>query len=86
MKGDSSCHVPNDKYREGWDRIFGQNGHDIPLVEVFFDEPQTELKRMNPYGQMGDVSYEFDDAMDNLLGRKEWPGGEYVEVDKGCHE
>lgn len=23
MKGLSSCHIPNDKYREGYDRIFG---------------------------------------------------------------
>lgn len=23
MKGLSSTHIPNDKYREGWDRIFG---------------------------------------------------------------
>lgn len=23
MKGLSGCHIPNDKYREGWERIFG---------------------------------------------------------------
>jgi hypothetical protein len=22
MKGNSSCHIPNDKFREGWDRTF----------------------------------------------------------------
>ena len=52
MKGLSECHIPNDAYRDGWDRIFGK-------VEV---------------------SYELDEAMDNLLGRKEWPGVEYVGV------
>jgi hypothetical protein len=24
-KGNSSCHIPNNKYREGWDRIFGKD-------------------------------------------------------------
>ena len=23
MKGDASCHIPNDKYREQYDKIFG---------------------------------------------------------------
>jgi len=50
VKGLSGCHVPNDAYRDGWDRIFGKE----------------------------EVSYEFDEVMDNLLGREEWPGGEYL--------
>jgi len=49
-KGNADCHIPNDKYREGWDRIFGKD----------------------------EVSYQFSSAMDNLLGRKEWPGTEYI--------
>jgi len=23
-KGNADCHIPNDRYREGWDRIFGR--------------------------------------------------------------
>jgi hypothetical protein len=23
MKGNASCHLPNDRYREGWERVFG---------------------------------------------------------------
>jgi hypothetical protein len=28
MKGNSSTHIPNDRYRDGWERIFGQNNGD----------------------------------------------------------
>jgi len=24
VKGNSSCHIPSDKYRDGWDMIFGK--------------------------------------------------------------
>jgi hypothetical protein len=34
-KGNSRCHIPNDKYREGLDRIFGKDRkrQDQPIAE-----------------------------------------------------
>lgn len=27
-KGNADCHIPNDKFREGWERVFGKRNED----------------------------------------------------------
>jgi len=49
MKGKSSCHIPSDKYRDGWDRIFGRE-----------EKPAMKMKRIFPPVPIGGKLWAYD--------------------------
>ena len=52
-KGNADCHIPSDKYREGWDRIFnkeeepGSFGEVRPTARKMLNEGLEMLEREN---------------------------------------
>ena len=47
MKGNSSCHIPNDAYREGWERIFGKQEMPKEFMDWFapnYKKKTTSIK------------------------------------------
>ena len=50
-KGNADCHIPNDRYREGWDRIFGRD-----------EEPGSFGETVRP-GERGQVDEEREIAL-----------------------
>ncbi len=76
-KGNADCHIPNDAYREGWDRIFGKAYYETEVDTAYIHASITPEEWEETLASNG-VAYDFNEAMDNLLGRKEWPGTEYI--------
>jgi len=49
MKGKSSCHIPSDNYREGWDRIFSRE-----------EKPVMKMKRIHGHDELGAAAWAYD--------------------------
>ncbi|KKP81500.1 MAG: hypothetical protein UR84_C0024G0005 [candidate division WS6 bacterium GW2011_GWD1_35_594] len=49
MKGKSSCHIPSDNYREGWDRIFGEK-----------ERGGMKMRRIHGHDELGAAAWAYD--------------------------
>lgn len=47
MKGNADCHLPNDNYRDGWDRVFGEKRRHSCC--------DPECDHLKPYGKKYDL-------------------------------
>ena len=45
-KGNSSCHVPNAKYREGYERIFGNKNKDKAEKTPVVNNREEAIKKL----------------------------------------
>ena len=53
MKGNASTHTPNDKYRDGWERVYNKKGNSVSLFKQY---KRKGLSEMRPYVRGEDLS------------------------------